>query len=162
MSRASLLRDAVAKEIADEAITISGVVVPVDRVVLPLYEREKVESPRFYVMIGPREITIDQGPDTRVVSIGVGLVGAVPELEGYSLTDSDRNPQFLAGNDLLDEAFESLLGLWTPNGRLYRKGLAEHSYDAIEQPSGLDANMYRERGLWNLVAFVTYIDSEDE
>jgi hypothetical protein len=138
--------------------------VQVDSAVVPTYDREELLDPRICVMVSTRNIDATQGPDMRDVVLSVGVLAATPELEGPSLDEEQRREQELKATDAFDDLFEQVLALWTPTSTAQQAYLdvAEHRWRAIEQTQAIDFSMYRERGVWLAVAFVTYRDTRDD
>jgi hypothetical protein len=138
--------------------------VQVDAVVVPIYEREDVIEPRVCVMVSTRNIDATQGPDFRDVVLSVGVIAATAELEGPSLDEDERRQQELKATDAFDDLFEELLALWTPtaDAPLADQDVAEHRFRLIDQTQAVDFAMYRERGVWLAVLFVTYRDTRDD
>jgi hypothetical protein len=159
VSRASDLRDAL-RDILKAAFPE----VQVDSAVVPTYDREELLDPRICVMISTRNIDATQGPDTRDVVLSIGVLAATPELEGPSLDEEQRREQELKATDAFDDLFEQVLALWTPTSTAQQAYLdvAEHRWRSIEQTQAIDFSMYRERGVWLAVAFVTYRDNRDD
>lgn len=128
---------------------------------VPDYTREDfTDGPRIGVRCGGRELTIDQGVDTRNVIIEVGVIGITPEKEGP--TTSEYREQVVEACDEFDALMEEVLALWTPDGPLRFEGMAEHSFVMLEQPTQFDAQQLYTSGLWVSLIRLTYQDSFDE
>lgn len=156
MSRASAVRDAIVEALEDRFTDTE-----VETFVVPDYTREDfIDGPRIGVRLGGRELTIDQGVDTRNVIIEVGVIGITPEKEGA--TTSEYRDQVVEACDEFDSLMEEILELWTPDGPLRYEGMAEHSFMTVEQPTQFDAQQLYTSGLWVSLIRLTYQDSLDE
>lgn len=156
MSRASDVRDAVATAISEQISDYTAVAC-----VVPDFARESYESgPKIIVRSGVRAFGIDQGPDTRDVTIEVGVVGITPERDSISPDEYDAAQ--ITAADGFDALMESVIDLWTPNGVLARCGMAEHRFTDIEQAIQFDAQRLYADGVWFSMIQVTYQDSRDE
>jgi hypothetical protein len=125
---------------------------------VPNYTREQLESgPRIVVRNAGRTLTHRQGPDAREVQIQVGVIGVVPEQSSTTYRTDE-----LSQLDEYDELIEQIIGLWTPEGPLTRAGMAEHSFESIEQVTAFDAQKLYGEGVFLSILQLTYRDSEDE
>lgn len=156
MSRASAVRDAVLAALAAE---LPGETV--EAFIIPQYTREEIaDGRRIAVRFGSRELSVNQGPDERNVSIEVAVVGLVPGFDSDS--PGDFRTQQVAAVDELDGVVESIIALWTPGGALRRKGMAEHSFVEIEHPVNFDPRKLYDEGIFLSVLVVNYEDSVDD
>ena len=159
MSRASDLRDEVVLELKDR---ISIADDRIDAFLVPDFEREELDTPRVGVRIGGRDVDVDQGPDTRIVTIEIGVLGLTSEA---NTDDEITKAQFRAlqveSADTLDAVMEEILALWSPEGPLAYAGLAEHAFAGIEQPAAFDPKQLYDNGVWVAIAKVMFRDTED-
>ena len=161
MSRSSDLRDA----IRDHLKTVVPSGTPVDSVIIPNFNRSQCDPARVVVMTQSRTIDSTQGPDDRRVEISIGVIGALPPLEGPSVTWQQRNAQELAACDEYDALLELLLAEWTPNGPLTQQPLADHVFgigSEVLQEDAVDPTFFRQENIWLGLFSVTYFDSLDE
>lgn len=159
MSRASDLRDAVRDELATRLERT------VDAVLVPAYSREELASfdgPRVWVRRGRRRVSAEQGPDTRLVVIEVGLAGLLPEKAEGGETKAGYLAQRLAAADSFDDLLERTLSFWTPCGPLSECYLAEHSFVSIDEVQVFDAKEMDKTGIYIPVLQITYFDSLDD
>ena len=166
VSRASNLRDELKK-----LIELHVEDVPVDAVVVAQYKKEDVNDPRVVVMVSTRDFDVVSGQhvDFRDVIIGVGVIGARPAFEGYSLDKPSQLKQEVEAADKLDGLFEKVTALWTPwtdetdnIAPLANVDVAEHRFREVNQNAAIDFDLYRDAGIWLSTIFLTYRDTKDE
>jgi hypothetical protein len=156
MSRASDVRDALAA-----ALRLQDLGATVDVFLIPAYDREElIDSPRVVVRVGGRELTIDQGADTRNIVIEVGVVGVTPLREELD-TDEYREAQ-IAKCDEFDELMEQVIGLFTPDGPLRSEPMAGHQFFDLTQAIQFDPQKLYSENTWLSLIRLTYTDSIDE
>lgn len=156
MSRASDLRDGIVTELSTR---LSGQTV--EAFVVPNYEREDlVVGPRIVVRFGGREIQVDQGPDSRLITIEVGVIGVTPQKSTSTLTTYRQEE--LAACDTFDTLMESVIALWTPAGELGQKGIAEHRFVRLEQVMQFDVEKLYNDGVWLSLIRLIYEDTVDD
>ena len=143
MSKASDVRDAVVAALKGQLDSSQ----PVDKFVLPHYQRKDLTSRRVIVRVGNREVGTNQGGDTCNVMIDVGVVGRGPDgsdLEsGESYSDAE-----LDEIDEHDGLIETLLDLWIDSGPLRSVVMAEHRFYDVRQGLHIDAARLRKDGVY--------------
>ena len=155
MSKASDVRDAVATELTNQ---LPGQAV--DRFVLPKYTRDELENPRVVVRNGGRNLTIGQGVDTTEVLIEIGVVANVS-----MTTTAATKAEELQNSDDADALLETVIALWGStddgDGPLRNCGMANHSFEDMEQTLQFDPERLYNDGVWLSLVTLTYQDSED-
>jgi hypothetical protein len=161
MSRASDLRDAIVAELKEQLSTFDAD--RIDSFLIPDYDKEELQEPRVGVRIGRREVEVDQGPDSRLLSIQVGVIGLVNELDPKKpVTKESVRQQAIDSADVLDAIIEEVIAIWTPCGPLATKGLAGHSFVSITQPYPFDPTQLYQNDVWVSIVELIYRDCEDE
>lgn len=156
MSRASAVRDDVIEEMR---LNIADI--PIEAFIVPNYTREELKSgPRIAVRYGSRELQVDQGPDDRNITIEIGVIGVTPPNESSDAA-AYRAAQ-MAACDGFDSLMESVIALWTPNGVLARRAMADHRFVSITQTMQFDANKLYSDGIWLSMVTLEYQDCSDE
>ena len=153
MSRASDVRDAIANELTGRFDPL-----PVDKFLLPTYERASLESSsRIVIRNGGRELSLQQGADETRVIIQVGVVGIMPEKQS-----TDYEAECLAKGDEIDGVVEQLIALWMNRGALWKVCFAEHRLYDIGQAIQFDPDRLYKEGVYLSMIQLTYRDIEDE
>lgn len=158
MSKASDVRDAVLDALQTQ---LTGQTV--EAFVVPNYTNEELQSgPRVIVRNGGRNVSVGQGVDTQEVFVEVGVVGVVGPKASASTT---YKAEELAKADEYDLLMESIIDLWresdSETGPLRRVGMANHSFEAINQAIQVDAAKLYDESVWLSMIRLTYRDSED-
>lgn len=148
----------------DAVITALAAALPdetIEAFIIPQYTREEVAGGRrIAVRFGSRDLSVEQGPDERNVSIEVAVVGLVPGFD--SEVPKNFREQQVAAVDVFDGVVESIIALWSPDGSLRRKGMADHSFVEIEHPVNFDPRKLYDEGVFLSVLVLTYQDSVDD
>lgn len=159
MSRASDVRDDILAELKAR-LTIDDS--RIDAFLVPDFDREELIEPRVGLRIGGREVEVDQGPEKKIVTIEIGVLGLTDEADpAAAATPSSFRAQQVASADVLDEIMEEIIALWIPNGPMQRLGMAHHRFVGIEQPTAFDPKQLYDNGVWVSILRVMYQDTLD-
>lgn len=164
MSRASDLRDGIVA-----ALKIDFPDEVVEAVVIPDHTREDIDqlTSKRLIMVRSetRDLIIEQGPNTKNVTIQVGVVGVLPSASGGTVTPTSFRASQVAAADVFDGLFEEVIGLWLEDedhpARLAELGIADHRFVAMEQDRTFDVTKLYASGLWVAVVNLTYQDARD-
>ena len=137
--------------------------VDVRAVFLPFMNPEDLDgNPVLAVRVAAREIAVDMGPDSKEVTISLGLFDMFDQPEEFQFDRDKRLAYEVEQNDRLDEIIEKVIAFWTPNGELSREIIADHRFTEIEQTQMIDAPQYVEFAIWTAPVMLTYFDMKDE
>lgn len=156
MSRIGDVRDAVVAELIERLSDAT-----IETFVVPHYQREDLrKGPRVVARSGNRTIEVDQGPDTRTVTVEIGVVGVTKE---RATTDEETYREAMVADcDEFDGLMEQVIALWTPNGPLCRRAMADHRFVSITQAIQVDTENLYSRGIWLSMVSLEYEDCSDE